>query len=172
MSTPDLPVVEDALLAFIGGSAVAELQELLERCTDFEILVTGHPPDAHAAADLLAEVPPDHPLRDKFVIGIWTQEGLTAAVDLLRDFPQPHVWYLGLLLVAPEARSSGLGERIVAALKTWITNHGGRAIRLVVQDQNPDALRFWTRHGFVQVGTATQELMDRTHQVARLELKL
>lgn len=172
MTTPDLPVVEGALLALVSGSAVAELQDLLERCEDFEVLVTGHPPDPHAAADLLTEVPPDHPLRDKFVIGVWTDQGLTAAIDLLRDFPQPHVWYLGLLLVAPEARGQGLGEAIVSALKTWIRGHGGRAVRLVVQDQNPAALRFWTQMGFIQIGTATQELLDRTNQVARLELKL
>lgn len=172
MTTPDLPVVEDALSALIGGGAVAELQELLERCEAFEMLVTGHPPDPHAAEDLLTEVPPDHPSRDKFVIGVWTQQGLTAVIDLLRDFPQPRVWYLGLLLVAPEARGSGFGARLVEALKTWIASHGGRAIRLAVQDQNPAALRFWLRHGFVQVGTATQELVDRTNQVARLELRL
>ncbi|MES2341410.1 MAG: GNAT family N-acetyltransferase [Pseudomonadota bacterium] len=172
MTTPDLPVVEGALLALVSGSAVEELQDLLERCEDFEVLVTGHPPDPHAARDLLTEVPPDHPLRDKFVVGVWTEQGLTAAIDLLRDFPQPHVWYLGLLLVAPDARGSGLGERILEALKTWVRGHGGRAIRLVVQDQNPAALRFWLRHGFVQIGTAAQELMDRTNQVARLELRL
>ncbi|MDO8800508.1 N-acetyltransferase [Phenylobacterium sp.] len=172
MITPDLPVIEGALSAFIDGSAVAELQELLERCTDFEVLVTGHPPEPYAARELLVDVPPDHPLRDKFVIGLWTDQGLTAAIDLLRDFPEPHVWYLGLLLLAPEARGSGLGARIVEALKTWIRSHDGRAIRLVTQDQNPDALRFWLAQGFVQIGTATQDLMDRTNQVARLELKL
>ncbi|MFZ3005099.1 MAG: GNAT family N-acetyltransferase [Phenylobacterium sp.] len=172
MITPDLPVVESALSAFIGGTAVAELQELLERCEDFEVLVTGHPPDPQAAKDLLVEIPPDHALRDKFVIGIWTDDGLTAAIDLLRDFPEAHVWYLGLLLIAPEARGSGFGARIVAALKTWIIAQGGRSIRLVVQDQNPDALRFWLAQGFVQVGTATQELMDRTNTVTRMELKL
>lgn len=172
MTTPDLPALEGALLALVSGSAVEELQDLLERCEDFEVLVTGHPPDPHAAKDLLTEVPPDHPLRDKFVIGVWTEQGLAAAIDLLRDFPQPHVWYLGLLLVAPEARGSGLGERILEALKTWVRGHGGRAIRLMVQDQNPDALRFWLRHGFVQIGTATQELMDRSNEVTRLELRL
>ncbi|MDO9246246.1 MAG: hypothetical protein Q7U11_07205, partial [Phenylobacterium sp.] len=64
MITPDLPVIEGALSAFIDGGAVAELQELLERCEDFEVLVTGHPPDPHAAKDLLVEIPPDHALRD------------------------------------------------------------------------------------------------------------
>lgn len=172
MTTPDLPVVEDALLALISGSAVEELQVLLERCEDFEVLVTGQPPGPYAAEALLTDASPDHPLRDKFVIGVWTDQGLTAAVELLRDFPERHVWYLGLLLVAPEARSQGLGERVFTALKPWIASQQGRAVRLIVQDQNPPALRFWTRHGFVQVGTATQELMDRTNQVARLELKL
>ena len=172
MITPDLPVIEGALSAFIDGGAVAELQELLERCEDFEVLVTGHPPDPRAAADLLLEVPPDHPLRDKFVIGIWTDQGLTAAIDLMRDFPRPRVWYLGLLLLTPEARGSGFGARIVAALKPWIVSQDGRAIRLAVQDQNPGALRFWTRMGFAPVGTATQELMDRANQVTLMELTL
>ncbi|WP_340644648.1 GNAT family N-acetyltransferase [Phenylobacterium sp.] len=172
MTTPDLPAVEGAQLALISGSAVEELQVLLERCEDFEILVTGHPPDLYAAQALLTDAPPDHPLRDKFVIGVWTDQGLTAAVELLRDFPERHVWYLGLLLVAPEARGQGLGERILAALKPWIINQEGRALRLIVQDQNPAALGFWTRQGFVVIGTATQDLMDRTNQVTRLELRL
>lgn len=172
MTTPDLPVVEGAQLALISGSAIEELQILLERCEDFEILVTGHPPGPYAAQALLTDAPPDHPLRDKFIIGAWTDQGLTAAVELLRDFPERHVWYLGLLLVAPEDRGQGLGERLLAALKTWIAGQDGRAVRLIVQEQNPAALRFWLAHGFVPIGTATQELMDRTNTVTRLELKL
>lgn len=94
MVISDLPQVEGAQVALISGSAVPELQELLERCADFEVLVTGSPPHADAAADLLVEVPPDHALRDKLVIGIWTEAGLTAAIDLLRDFPirTPGIW--------------------------------------------------------------------------------
>src|SRR4051812_43110782 len=109
MPTPDLPALVGCDLALISGDAVEELQVLLERCEAFEILVTGHPPDPHAAEDLVVEVPPDHPLRDKLVIGVWTSQGLTAAVDLLRHFPAERDWYLGLLLVAPEARNQGLG---------------------------------------------------------------
>lgn len=172
MVVSDLPQVEGAQLALISGSAVAELQELLERCADFEVMVAGSPPDANAAADLLIEVPPEHSLRDKLVIGVWTDDGLTAAIDLLRDFPDPHAWYLGLLLVAPEARGRGLGEAIVAALRSWIRAQGGWTIRLIVQEQNPAAHRFWIRQGFVEVGTAVQELEDQVNQVSRLELRL
>ena len=172
MVISDLPQVEGAQVALISGSAMPELQELLERCADFEVLVTGSPPHAHAAADLLVEVPPDHALRDKLVIGFWTDQGLTAAIDLLRDFPDPHAWYLGLLVVAPEARAQGLGAAIVAALRDWIVAQGGWTIRLIVQEQNPAAHRFWIRQGFVEVGTSVQELEDRTNQVSRLELRL
>jgi ribosomal protein S18 acetylase RimI-like enzyme len=172
MPMPHLPVLEDCDLALISGDAVEELQVLLERCEAFEILVTGHPPDPHAADDLLVEVPPDHPLRDKLVLGVWTDQGLTAAIDLLRHFPDDRIWYLGLLLVAPEARDQGLGRRIVEALCAWITAEGGRSIRLAVQEQNPDALRFWARMGFVPIGTAVQELKDRTNTVTRMERRL
>jgi ribosomal protein S18 acetylase RimI-like enzyme len=172
MPMPHLPVLDGCDLALISGGAVEELQVLLQRCEAFEILVTGHPPDSHAAEDLLVEVPPDHPLRDKLVIGVWTSQGLTAAIDLLRHFPDELDWYLGLLLVAPEARRQGLGGRLVEALAAWITAEGGRSIRLVVQAQNPEALRFWAAMGFSPIGTAIQVLMDRTNTVTRMERKL
>jgi GNAT superfamily N-acetyltransferase len=172
MAMAHLPVLEGCDLALISGGAVEELQVLLERCETFEILVTGHRPDPHAAEDLIVEVPPDHPLRDKLVIGVWTDQGLTAVIDLLRHFPEDHAWYLGLLLVAPEARGQGLGGRLVEALAAWISAEGGRSIRLAVQDQNPDALRFWAAMGFTPVGAAIQELMDRTNTITRMERKL
>ena len=75
-------------------------------------------------------------------------------------------------MVAPEARAQGLGAAIVAALRDWIVAQGGWTIRLIVQEQNPAALRFWSRQGFVEVGAAVQELEDRTNQVRRLELRL
>ena len=61
---------------------------------------------------------------------------------------------------------------IVAALRRWVVAQGGWTIRLIVQEQNPAALRFWSRQGFVEVGAAVQELEDRTNQVRRLELRL
>ncbi|MCI3132990.1 GNAT family N-acetyltransferase [Phenylobacterium aquaticum] len=168
----DLPAIEGALTALVSGSAVEELQVLLERCADFEILVTGAPPGPTAAEDLLVDAPEDHPLRDKFVIGVWTDQGLTATIDLLRHFPQEHVWYVGLLLVAPESRGQGLGRRIVEALIDWVRRQGGRALRLVVQEQNPRAMAFWRAHDFQPIGTAVQELEARTNQVTRMERRI
>jgi ribosomal protein S18 acetylase RimI-like enzyme len=168
----DLPAIEGALTALVSGSAVEELQVLLERCADFEILITGTPPGPTAAEDLLVDAPEDHPLRDKFVIGVWTDQGLTAAIDLLRHFPQEHVWYVGLLLVAPEARGQGLGAQVVEALVGWVRRQGGRALRLVVQEQNPRAMAFWRAHDFQPIGTAVQELEARTNQVTRMERRI
>ena len=59
-----------------------------------------------------------------------------------------------------------------ADLRPWIVAQGGWTIRLAVQEQNPAALRFWNRQGFVEVGAAVQELDDRTNQVRRMELRL
>lgn len=168
----DLPAIDGALTALVSGSAVEELQVLLERCADFEILVTGARPGPTAAEDLLLDTPEDHPLRDKFVIGVWTDQGLTAAIDLLRHFPQEHVWYVGLLLVAPESRGQGLGAQVVEALVDWIRRQGGRALRLVVQEQNPRALDFWRARDFQPLGTAVQDLETRTQRVTRMERRI
>ena len=168
----ELPTIEGTDVALISGSAVDELQVLLERAADFELLVTGTPPGPHAAEDLLIEVPDGHPMRDKLVIGVWTERGLTAAVDVLRHFPEEHAWYLGLLLVAPDSRGDGLGAQIVAGIVEWVRRNGGHSIRLVVQDQNPRAASFWEAQDFRPIGAAIQELESAVNHVTRMERRL
>lgn len=127
------------------------LQNLYDRCSEFVSLVQGHPPTGREGVDLMQAVPEGPPTDNKFVFGIYRDEEMVGAIDVLRDYPTPAVWYLGLLLVAPDERGRGLGALILEALRQWIAAEAGDAIRLVVQSQNLGALRFWTREGFVEI---------------------
>jgi RimJ/RimL family protein N-acetyltransferase len=166
------PALAGARFEPLGEAEQPALQRLLELCADFEILVTGAPATSEAAAELMTACPPGHPIEKKLVFGIARDGDLVGAVDLLRDFPEPDDWYLGLLLLAPQERGGGLGEAVVTALRTWIAAQGGRAIRLAVQQQNEAGERFWARMGFQRVGTAVQGLERRNNQVALMELDL
>ncbi|MGH6963676.1 MAG: GNAT family N-acetyltransferase [Phenylobacterium sp.] len=166
------PALDDAVFRPLGEAEGPALQRLLERCADFEVLMRGSPPAAEAAQELLEACPAGHPLQKKLVFGLERDGELIGALDLLRDYPETDDWYLGLLLFEPQSRSGGLGERVVAALRGWIADQGGRAIRLAVHDINEDGARFWVKMGFQPCGTAVQERDGRTEPVTRMELRL
>ncbi len=62
---------------------------------------------------------------------------------------------LELLMIAAPYRSGGLGTAVVHALEEeLVQHHPVRLIRAGVQANNPGAIRFWQRHGFVITGEA------------------
>lgn len=140
----------------------AELQELYESCRSYFELVTGAPPGPDEADALLEALPRGKAREDKFVIGFFDAPGhLIGVLDAIRDYPQRGEWYVGLLLLGPASRGRGLGERVYRRLEDWVRAEGGRALHLIVQQSNPDALRFWERMGFEVAGMGKQVLKGR-----------
>jgi GNAT superfamily N-acetyltransferase len=147
----------------------ARVTELCARCREFFTLVV-HEPGAEAnAVDLLEIGPPGVEPARKHVFGFERDGELVGAADLIEDYPAPGVWCVGLLLLVPEERQQGLGHRLWAALEAWVGGRAGHTVRLVVQEQNPGARRFWTRAGFVLESEVEQVLPTFTQKVARLQ---
>jgi ribosomal protein S18 acetylase RimI-like enzyme len=139
----------------LGLEDLAAIDRLHARCAEFWLLVE----DAIPSADeLMHELPPGVAAHDKHVLGVDADGELVALIDFVRGFPEPDAWYVGLLVVAPEARSSGLGAALFAHAEQVARAHGGTVIRLIVQEQNPRALAFWTRQGFVYEATTRQQV--------------
>ena len=150
-----------------------ELQEFYEGCRDYFELVTGQPPSPTEARDLLAAVPKGKSRDDKFVIGLFDAPGhLVGVLDVIRDFPRPREWYLGLLLFEPTLRGHRLGDRVYHRLEEWVRAQGGQAIHLVVEEVNPGALRFWERMGFEVRGMGKRVLGGREHPFIRMTREL
>lgn len=150
----------------------SEIQDLYVRCTAFVELVEGRPPTSDEGRDLLHAKPPEVSDEDKLVFGLFEDGRMIGALDLLRDYPDPGTWYLGLLMLSPSTRNRGLGAQAYSATCKWVAANGGQAVRLVVQAHNDAALRFWERQGFVVIGATTQDLAGRTNEVFRMEHRL
>lgn len=129
----------------------AALQDLLERSADAVVAMHHRPPRSDDARALLAAIPPGCTAEDKHVLAVVDGDELIGVVDVVRGYPEPRTYFVGLLLLAPSARGRGLGERIMRALAEAVRSAGGDRLELVVQDTNPGAVRFWTRLGFVPV---------------------
>jgi RimJ/RimL family protein N-acetyltransferase len=125
------------------------LQALLEKSSDYSQLLTGSPPRSSAAASLLTDTPEGKTPNDKFVIGLFTEtKDLIGVLDVVRNYPAQHDWWLGLLLFDPQARGQGLGQHVYRAFEAWVSQQGAQRVYLGVLEQNQRAYQFWNRMGF------------------------
>ncbi len=153
----------------LDESQTGLLQDLQERCRDFIQLATGHPPQPTEAIHLLRALPPGKSSEDKFVLGFSRNHSvLVGVLELVRGYPDPFTWYIGLLMLDPQERGQGLGYRIYETLEQWVITQGDRSLRLIVQAQNLKRLAFWRRVGFEFEETATQAIATGTNVVYKM----
>ncbi|MGZ3457593.1 MAG: N-acetyltransferase family protein [Archangium sp.] len=139
------------------------LRELGERCLEHLELHYGSPPDPEQMIrELLSDLPPGKALGDKFGMGVFDGAGrLVGGIDVIRDYPEPREWYLGLLVLDPKHRGHGLGAKLMAALTRWLLEQDAAYLRLAVSEHNEAGQRFWTRMGFQPVKQVIAEFGNR-----------
>ncbi|WP_375769349.1 GNAT family N-acetyltransferase [Archangium gephyra] len=152
------------------------IRALGERCLEHLELHYGSPPDpGQMIRELLTDLPPGKTLGDKFGMGVFDKAGqLVGAIDVIRDYPQPGEWYLGLLVLEPGQRNQGLGAKLLEALTHWLLRRGAASLRLAVSEHNAAGQRFWKRSGFQPVKQVLAEFGNKTSlfHVMRRELEL
>jgi GNAT superfamily N-acetyltransferase len=158
-------------LRLLDQADTPALQNLLERCADFSLLVEGEPPTAHAAQDMLADLPPGKSLEDKFLLGIFRENILLGVLDAVRGYPQEGVWWISLLLLDPAQRGRGAGEKALNTVAALAGEQGARALMLGVVEENVRGLQFWQRMGFKLVEIRPPSLFGRKQQVVRVMSK-
>ncbi len=134
-----------------------------ERCLEHLELHYGSPPDpGQMIRDLLTDLPPGKTLGDKFGMGVFDGAGrLVGGIDVIRDYPEPREWYLGLLVLDPEHRNQGLGAKLLATLTEWLRRQDAAYLRLAVSEHNAAGQRFWTRSGFHPVKQVLAEFGNK-----------
>jgi ribosomal protein S18 acetylase RimI-like enzyme len=124
------------------------LELLCKTCTDFFELVEGQPGGMETAAEILGPLPAKVTSGEKSIFGLEREGELIGVVELLAGFPSPNEWYVGLLVLRPDARALGAGAVIWKDLRNDMKTRNATTVRLIVQKQNPGARRFWERQGF------------------------
>jgi GNAT superfamily N-acetyltransferase len=125
------------------------LQPLMDRCEAYHRLAFGRPALPDQARNIPNERPPGLAPGQGHVFALRDAQGnIAGLLEALRDYPAQGEWYIGLLLLAPEAQGNGRGEAILHAYETHVRAHGGRLLRVAVVEHNEVGRRFWTRMGF------------------------
>jgi ribosomal protein S18 acetylase RimI-like enzyme len=147
---------------------VAEVQALHVRCADFVEATTGRPPRDDEGEHVFVDAPAGKGAADKQVLGVTREGALIGVVELLIGHPGPTDWYVGLLLLSPEARGAGVGTTVVRDVVEHVAAAGGRALHLIVREDNPRAVGFWQRQGFALVGRLVQDLGTKKNLVLKM----
>ena len=57
---------------------------------------------------------------------------VVTVIDALVDWPEPSVWSVGMLLLDPDHRGTGLGTATLEAFEGWAKGEGAAKIRTAV----------------------------------------
>lgn len=110
------------------------------------LALASHYPVARAVA--LQAADDALPLQDLVEVDLAARE---ATLSWLFPHIPADVWYLQTLAVAPQARSQGLGSRILHDIEQQARAAQASELHTDVDSANPGAARFYQRHGFVIV---------------------
>jgi GNAT superfamily N-acetyltransferase len=137
----------------MGKGDLPALQRFFVENPEYQLLVEGEPPGPDAAQKQFdALPPPEWPMKRKWVIGFRdAEDGLIGVADLLEDLFVPHVWHLGLFIVATGQHGRGTGRVLYDGLERWLRSRHCTWIRLGVVIGNARAERFWERCGYLEV---------------------
>jgi len=153
---------------------VKTLQTLYEKCLDYMLLVDGHPASKNAAEEEFQNMPPGKSADDRFMFGIVDSlKELVGVLDVIRWYPDEETWWIGLLLLAPDIRSQGIGKQVLEGLIKYVKASGGKAIMLGVVEENERAYQFWSKMGFESIQKMEpKQFGNKTHAVCVMRRKL
>lgn len=136
-------------LRLVTEKEINAIIELCQSCSGYFQMESGKFPDEEEAHAILTELPPNKTHKDKYVIGMYNEKStLIALMDIVRDYPEEHVWMLGLLLVNPTERRKGLGQAFYHKIIKLVEKEDGQMIRIGVYEENEPAFKFWKALGF------------------------
>lgn len=93
-------------------------------------------------------LPPGRARDDKFLFVLERNGRPEGLIDIIRGYPEPHIWYLGFIFLSKAVRGGGQGRRCLHALYDWVRAQGGTAIRLGVVEPNAKARHLYATEGF------------------------
>lgn len=129
------------------------LQEFFEGNPAYFLAVNGEPAHAGEAKQEFDDRPPaGMPYEGVFVIGYFDASGaLVGMTSVLSEFLAPHVWHIGLFIVATSLHGKGVARAMYERLEDWMAEQGAKWIRLGAVAAHPQAWRFWEKMGFLEV---------------------
>ena len=126
----------------------AAVARLFADAADYVLLEDGRAPDEATTDSFFNERPPNVGAADAVHIGMFDADRLLGILGVVFGYPDANDSYIGLLLLAPQARGSGVGGQALAHATALARARGSIRQLVAVLDQNPKGRAFWDREAF------------------------
>lgn len=122
-----------------------------------------HPPfvTRESISEDMKALPPGKDYGDKFYVGFFDNETLTAIMDLILDYPAKGIAFIGLFMTDTEYQHKGIGSNIINDTALYLKSSGWEKLCLGVDKGNPQSFSFWSKNNFSIIAENTCILMER-----------
>ena len=96
----------------------------------------------------MAAVPDGKTLEDKYWLGFFREDHLTALLELVTSSPEDNTAYIGLFMMAAGRQGKGEGSRILEEVFAWLKSDGFTRVELDYTYGNQQSEAFWKKNGF------------------------
>jgi len=145
------------------------VSDLADRAADYVRLESGEAPNPEFVRKTLTDKPPVCGPDDIFLRGVERPDGTLAGIATnIRHYYEPGDWYMGLLMLDPAERGSGLGRRVAEHVIAEARADSAPCIRIAVLDVNPKARKFWESLGYRLEKSVQSD--DHLRHVLKLDL--
>ncbi|MCB9517693.1 MAG: GNAT family N-acetyltransferase [Gemmatimonadales bacterium] len=86
-------------------------------------------------------------------VHVWSREVVIGQIEMSRFKPEPTIGYVNLYYLAPAYRNRGLGRRLDEYATGFLGGIGFRAARLSVSPRNQQAMKFYLKNGWRDLGS-------------------
>lgn len=135
---------------YLTQEADSELAlEIFKASQDYLDMETGQKATLENVKVFFEELPPKVSPDAKISLGITDGNGNgIGLMDVVRGYRRTTDWYIGQLMLTPEARGRGLGKEALEWVSNLARSEGARRLLLCVVEENVKGRAFWEREGF------------------------
>lgn len=138
---------------------------------NYWLLAEGKAADAQKAEEFFTDGPPGFDPSEACHLGLFLNGELAGLAELSFGFPEAEDAYLGLMLLAPDARGAGNGPALLAEAEARAREAGSPCLYLAVLDANPRGRAYWEREGFRDTGLSMRDNSHGLNHVVRRMIK-
>lgn len=165
-------VDENIKIVSLDLDDIISVDQLCNECEDYFLMVNGAPHTKEDSEEILAALPPEKELKDKFVLGIFYKEELIGVIDLIKDYPVIDQWIIGLFLLKEKDRNKGIGKLVHNALIEMVLKDSGKSLTLGVVKENIKGLKFWEDLGYKTIKETDVTLGDKVKKAYVMVMEL
>lgn len=140
----------------------SDVEMIYDMSCENHIFYQYHPPFVTRESILedMEALPPGKNDDDKFYVGFFEKENLVAIMDLILDYPEKEIAFIGLFMTNIQCQNKGIGSEIISEIVMHLKLLGYKKIRLGVDKGNLQSYSFWSKNNFKTVEQNKYILME------------